>query len=66
MKQSNLTRGLLLSTLVSTLSINCELKVFAQVINDLSSSMAKQEQTIKSDQDLLQKIVILQNYFFLR
>ena len=60
MRKSNLTRGLLLSTLVSTLSINCELKVFAQVINDLSSSMAKQEQTIKSDQDLLQKIEIVQ------
>ena len=60
MSQSNLTRGLLLLTLVSTLSINCELQVFAQVINDLSSRMVKQEQTIKSDQDLLQKIEILQ------
>ncbi len=60
MSQSNFTRGFLLSTLVWTLSINCTLKVSAQVINDLSSSMTIQEQTIKTDQDLLQTIDILQ------
>ena len=60
MGQSNLTRGLLLSTLVWTLSINCTLKVSAQAIKDLSSSTTKQEQAIKSDQDLLQTIDLLQ------
>ena len=60
MSQSNLTRELLLSTLVCALCISCALKVSAQDINDLSSSKEKKEQTIKSDQYLLQKIDILQ------
>ena len=60
MSQSNLTRELLLSTLVCALCISCALQVSAQDSNDLSSSKAKKEQTIKSDQYLLQKIDILQ------
>ena len=60
MTQSKLTRGLLFSTLVLTLSTSCVLKISAQVINDFSSAMAQQEQEINNDQDLLQKIDILQ------
>ena len=60
MSQSNLTRGLLLSTLVWTLSANCLSKVSAQVIDDLSLNMTTEEQTITSDQDLLQKTEIFQ------
>lgn len=60
MSQSNLIRGLLLPTLVWTLSSNYVLKVSAQIIDDLSSNKIEQEQTIASDQDLLQKIEILQ------
>ena len=60
MSPSHLIRRLLLPTLVWTLSTNCSLKVSAQVINDSSSSMAKQEQTIPNEQEILQKIEILQ------
>ena len=60
MSYSNLTRGLLLSTLVWTLSTNCLLKVSAQARNDLSANMIKQEQTTTSYPELLRKIDILQ------
>ena len=60
MSHSNLTRGLLLSTIVWTLSSNYALKVSAQVIDDLSLNKTKQEQTITNDQDLLNQIEILQ------
>ena len=60
MSQSKLTRGLLFSTLVWTLSTSGVLKVSAQVINDFSSDLARQEQNINNDQDLLQKIDLLQ------
>ncbi|MGK7892509.1 MAG: hypothetical protein AB4372_02355 [Xenococcus sp. (in: cyanobacteria)] len=59
-KHSNLTRGLLISTIVWTLSSNYALKVSAQVIDDLSSSRKKQEQTITNDQDILYQVEILQ------
>lgn len=60
MSHSKLTRGLLFSTLVWTLSLSCILKVSAQVINDFSSEIAQREQEINNDQDLLQKIDMLQ------
>ena len=60
MSHSNLTRVLLLSTLVWTLSTNCILKVSAQARKDLSASIVKQEQATTSYQELLRKTDILQ------
>ncbi|MEM9276820.1 MAG: hypothetical protein AAGA80_28355, partial [Cyanobacteria bacterium P01_F01_bin.143] len=60
MSNSNLIRVLLLFTLVGTLSSNYALKASAQLTNGLSSSTAQQRQEIPSDQDILQKIEIIQ------
>ena len=60
MSNSNLIRVLLLFTLVGTLSSNYALKTSAQVTNGLSLTAAEQRQAIPSNQDILQKIDLIQ------